>query len=565
MRLRIFGVYDGKNHRTYTTVREFVLYELTYKTSGKWFFAHAGGLYDVQYLLPVLYELGYQVEASFSGSSAVKVVASKGRYRWYFLDSYFLIRTSLKRIGEKLGKIKGEGLDLGYHFYAYAPLYELIPYNENDNEILFLAIDSFFNTLIEMGGEPCITIGACAMNLFRREFLSKRLYSPPQIESEVRQSYFASRVEVYNNSPIVKGPYTYLDRNSSFVASMIRPCPGSFYCREKKLPSSRYLYFALVTLSVPEMDRPPLPIRRNGKIYFPFGTWTGWYSQIDIEYLQEKGGSILRIYDVFWFHPCYDLARYAETVYDKRLESSGFETTVYKILGNAQYGKFAEDVKARQLLYYPSYSYIGELAAKNRILEELAPHSWLVEIEKEVPHSLPHISSWITADARKELGKAMDLHSVVYSCDTDGLGTTVSCVDTNAELGGWKIEVQIDSDVECHHLAPKLYKLKGTASIIDGKPVNQKLYQRYRAKSFGRRITEDIFELIRDGHTIHYSGTVRIIENLKRGMHKMPMEEIKKRTWHNDSWKRKFQNDGTSVPYHISEIESKSDKSDRSD
>src|SRR5271154_4575395 len=79
MPVRMAGVYDGETYRWYTSVESFLNGELTSANRGKWFYAHAGGLADFQFLLhDLLQRNGYQIEAAFSGSSAIIVHVRKG-------------------------------------------------------------------------------------------------------------------------------------------------------------------------------------------------------------------------------------------------------------------------------------------------------------------------------------------------------------------------------------------------------------------------------------------------------------------------------------------------------
>lgn len=50
LELRMVGVHDGFEFRWYRTTLEFLLNELRPETDGAWYFAHAGGLADFQFL-----------------------------------------------------------------------------------------------------------------------------------------------------------------------------------------------------------------------------------------------------------------------------------------------------------------------------------------------------------------------------------------------------------------------------------------------------------------------------------------------------------------------------------
>ena len=107
--LRLVGVYDGFSYRHYLTIEDFLAVELTRENAGRWFYAHAGGLADMTFVLEYLAQTDeYQVDASFSGSSAIIVHVTKGKQKWTFVDSLWLIKAPLADIGELLGFKKGE-------------------------------------------------------------------------------------------------------------------------------------------------------------------------------------------------------------------------------------------------------------------------------------------------------------------------------------------------------------------------------------------------------------------------------------------------------------------------
>jgi len=157
LRLRLAGYYDqqpegGENgaemrerYCCFRTVRELVNFLLTREHRGFWFYAHAGGLADMQFVLDDLLAQikaqvyldgqatrgtttyspegemtasedrsvdrqgrSWKIRASFSGSSAIIVHVSQGKNAWHFVDSYWLLRDKLANIGKAIGIKKGK-------------------------------------------------------------------------------------------------------------------------------------------------------------------------------------------------------------------------------------------------------------------------------------------------------------------------------------------------------------------------------------------------------------------------------------------------------------------------
>ncbi|KKM78681.1 hypothetical protein LCGC14_1357610, partial [marine sediment metagenome] len=143
LEVRLVGVYDGERYRCYNSIDTFLNRELTRENRGKWFYAHAGGLADFQFILERLsLRKGWTVKCAFSGSAAIICTVRRGKNAWHFVDSYWLLRDKLENIAKWIGLEKGEAdkrqtEEEAREFYATAPLPVLIEYNEQDCVILW--------------------------------------------------------------------------------------------------------------------------------------------------------------------------------------------------------------------------------------------------------------------------------------------------------------------------------------------------------------------------------------------------------------------------------------------
>lgn len=554
MQLRMCGVYDGERYRWYTTIDAFIQGELTHKNRGKWFYAHAGGLADFQFVIHRLQALGYSVQGSTSGSSVIISHVSRlvkrvdkngnvkwipGKDRWHFVDSYWLIRDSLRNIGKWAG-VGGKGNEHeSVDYYADAPILELRDYNERDCLILYNGIKLFESVLYELGGQLCMTQASCAMNLFRRRFLSEDIETNMQVNEITRQAYFASRVEVFATE--CDEAY-YYDVNSSFPYAMTFPVPGelkgSFRGRPKGDPED--LWMADVEVEVPDSYLPPLPVRAGGRLFFPTGKWRGWYSNVDIQVLLKSGGRINRMYESMTFKPNTDLRDYSLTLYDLRKKSEGVIKVVCKYLMNSLYGKFAESDLKSELIVNP--------AQVDKAWTMTTPGVFVHEKVVAVPHMHVPIAVHVTAVARRTLYDYMGLSSELHYCDTDGFSTTQLYRDGN-ELGQIKLEKHIRKG---RFLQAKVYDLDGTDA--DGKELRV-----IKAKGFSR-MTLDKFEKLLNYEEIEYTRMARIKENARRGDF-TPRETVLRKGIRRDAIsKRVFYPDGQSRPWDIDELDSALEK-----
>lgn len=476
MELRMIGVYDEmRGYRWYRTVEGFFDKELTRASRGRWFFAHAGGMADFLFFLEKLVlDERYSVQASFSGSSAIIVHVRRGKHSWHFCDSLWLFRDSIKNIGKAVGIQKGNE-DGSVDFFRDATIEELIPYNRTDCLILYTALIRFQDYLLQMGGELRMTVASCGLTLFRRRFLTRAIETDANINEVTRKAYFASRVEVLTTH--CDSAY-YYDINSSFPYSMTAPLPGEFIRSQETLPDTG-IYFARVRVRVPDCYLPPLPKRIGQRLFFPTGTWEGWYCNVDLQLLEESGGTIERVYEVLCFAEQTYFRDYVRTIWEHRQTAEGFDRVLDKYLLNCLYGKMAELPDKTRLSIRPKNP--------GTVDDMISPGMYLEEFKAGVPHVHVPISAYVTALSRRALYKFMEQSPELHYCDTDGFSTTVE-YDTGKSLGELKLEKIINRG---RFVAPKIYSLHGEAT--DGESLAV-----YRAKGFSK-MDESRFSTLTDG------------------------------------------------------------------
>lgn len=510
MELRIVGVFDGQGYRYYRTVAEFIAGELTYRNRGKWFYAHAGGMADFQFLLPELHRQGYFVQGAISGSSVITARITKGTWSskrqcmipgrnvWHFVDSFWLLRDSLRAIGGWLGAGFEKGnVEQSIDWYRTASFEELRDYNEQDCRILYAGIKLFEQTFYELGGQLKKTQASCAMDLFRRRFLTRDVRTHDAVNTYAREAYYASRVEVFSH-------YTedarYYDINSSFPFAMTAELPGEFNGSVTgRLPTKPGPYLADVEVEVPDIWLPPLPKRYGHRLFFPTGRWRGLYSGVDVELLERAGGRILKVHRSLMFQPFHDLKGYVDEIYALRKESTGFPKQVYKLALNSLYGKFGESEVKTQLMFNPP-----EIDPKWG--PGPMPGIYLYDQIADIPHMHTPLAVYVTAIARRRLYDFMAEAGSAHYCDTDGFSTFAQFVD-NKELGGLKLEKNIE---KAWFIQPKMYGM-----VVGGK-------FEAKAKGFslgklGEQQLREQFELLRSGGKIPVRRMARVSENIRRG------------------------------------------------
>ena len=564
--VRLIGAFDDeKGYRSYRTVRDFLKAELNSDNRGRWFYAHAGGLADVQFVLEEIWQINkefnrcvFEVSASFSGSSAiivhVKFKGSKAVY--HFIDSFWLMRTSLANIGKWVGLEKGAAEkrrtnEEAKEYYTNAPIEDLREYNKRDCEILYKAISNFEDVLLDMGSQLQMTQASSAMQLFRRSYLEFDIPTTEYSNEVARKSYFASRVEPFTRRC---SKANYFDINSSFPYAMTKPCPGALIKLDKNISSlgdDDVIFIAQCEIEVPDSYITSMPYRANDRVFFPSGRWKAWVTSVDLDLLLQEGGRLLKVFEVHHFQPFYDLAGYAKDIYAKRGQAEGFEREVYKILANSLYGKFAESAEKVEMIIDPPREILERMSED----DELMPGIFLVEKTAPVAHVHVPISSHITAFARRRLFEFIGVCKDVFYCDTDGFATTEE-LQTSAELGDIKLEKLIEKG---HFVQAKLYHLVGTDD--KGQPlgtvdnVTGEHEGMIKAKGFSRLNYGQFSELL-EGKEIQFERMARLKDLYRRGETQPEEIMVKKRLNPNTIPKRFTYPDGQTRPWTVDEITS---------
>ncbi len=592
LQIRLCGVYDGEEYRCYRTVEDFLNGELTHTNRGLWYYAHAGGLADIQFVLEQLLKRikrnsRWSIRGCFSSSSTIITRIGDGHSTFTFIDSYWLLRDKLKNIAKSLGMEKGAGT--GYpgglldpddetisdeehyrrrrlirEWYATCPFAELRDYNEQDCIILWEAIDRFESELLSLGGQLQMTVASCGMQLIRRKYLKRDIQTSERINHPAREAYFASRVEDLALDAI---NFNYYDINSSFPSSMTYPLPGEYVATVNTLPETGVLYIARVDIEVKDSYLPPTPFRHMGRVFFPFGRWTAWLTSIDIEALIERGGTIHRVYEAIIFREFTDLREYVHDIYSLRAETKDpFKKIVYKYMLNAPYGKFAESPWKQGFVINPQH--------RTRNMVEYEPGVFLEDKRIPVPHVHVPISAHIVARSRLLLLSLGEQCQDLYYWDTDGLATDTELETDPKILGKLKLE---KLGVEGHFYAPKNYSIRGS-ELKDGewKEINMRKLKGFsgiRAGNYARILEGEAIEherMRRVKELIREEGVFRPREDtiLKRvrvlnpfdprfddADYPIPEGFISVGLGGGNSYPKRFQYpDGSTRPWHVDEI-----------
>jgi len=416
--LVMVGVYDGKFYSCFRSIEELLNHCLQNKYRGWRFFAHNGGRYDCNFIFDYLRETSPpDVHFRFycAGSRVVSFTVYRGKNWVRFCDSYQLLPSSQARLAESFGveHQKGE-LDI----YS-------VDYNRNDCLGLYEILETFF----EETGTMAETFAAHALKLWRKDFQQAALYKPARwIEDRIRESYAAGRVEIFHKT----GEVACYDVNSMFPWAMCQPVPIRYRGRTRGIdqPDTR-MAFLEAEVTYPDTYVPALPYR-HGKLLFPVGSFTGIWTNWELQQAVEDGASV-SVTDGYLFDCETIFEGYVNQWYQvKRKAPQGDPMRIIsKFLLNSLYGKFGQ---TRDKRIFELWKHQNDYAP---LYDEEGRETGICykRVEAGSAHLLPHISAAITSRSRIRLLQALRKYDPYY-CDTDCIFTDVD-LPIGTDLGDW--------------------------------------------------------------------------------------------------------------------------------
>lgn len=391
---------------------------------------------------------------------------------------------------------------------------------------------------------PPTKFGA-ALNIFQSNYFNDKWVrtADEQWKNDLeRESYYGGRCEVFRRGEYEVKSY---DVNSMYVAIMRdceipNPSISSYLTHDAQIRGLIETDFLTVDCQVvvPKLRIGLLPYRdkENQKLLFPYGTWRGVFSSIELREALKWGAQIEKIYRALWYPESKNYFRdYAQMTIDgrknARMNNDRATEQLYKYYGNGLYGKFGQRNQTGGE-YVRLSQFEGDLCGL-RIVPGAGDY-W-VEMPRgkseDSWHTFPVICATITAYARAKILNALcnNAETAVY-CDTDSLkcigdarGITIG--DNPGEWGYEYTAVQ------------KFYRPKRYAEKCKGVPKRAVLVEK----------TED-WEIYEYEKPTKFKSSIRqhILQNVWKPERKIVSLIDDKRAWASD---------GSSYPLYVNESE----------
>jgi hypothetical protein len=470
----IFGCIVGpKNFRKYYESRQEMVYDLLTNPifKNKYVFFH-----NAEYDLNCLYDCIFKMDptAIFNGSKFI--TCTNGNCK--FGDSLNVFATSVKELGKMIGMEKtGMSGDAEYKKTKW-----------NDDKQRARAINGCFRDcdivyeglfrIFETSGDIKITQASLSMTYYRR-FHQPFIISYNSNVSYFWDSYYGGRTEALKigktNSFVIdaNSMYPYWMKNSVFPNPKFLKVEKDIdikYFIQNILPHYEGCIYATVFHNKNNLVNNEaigfLPTRKDGKLIFPVGKFSGCWNFPEIRFALENNAiEILNISKCVYSEPMTKspFESYVETVYAKRFSTTNeFEIYMWKIFMNSLYGKFAQRI-TEETIYIENiekaWNTINEYEKKG-IFVRLIPFNserldyfLILKSTKgiNISYSIPSFSSYITSNARVHLLRKvlkMKNQRPVYM-DTDSIFFEIqdSKFESSKLLGGWKKEEKMITEI----------------------------------------------------------------------------------------------------------------------
>lgn len=416
--------------------------------------------HNAEYDLSAVYGNIYLLDKSaiFNGKF---ISCTNGNCR--FADSFNLLPTSVKKLGELLGLPKEQ---LGNNLKSNVRrMHEDVRYCMRDCEIVYKSLEKLFAE-----AEPSYTIGSLSLKIFRANFLESGI-KVNELSDMFFECLYGGRTEAFKIGDVNAHVY---DLKSAYPAAMkVLRFPDPARLRMVKVNKWQdylkaetgiyndgdnrlcYIYEGMIdcTITVGEMHIPPLPFRTKDKLLFPIGTFRGCWTLNEFRYAYENFPITVHTVHKMVIAESIEtpFEGFIDHYFNRRAKTKDiFEKYYYKLFMNNLYGKLIQRAKD-EFRFCENFKEGTEFmrAKKLKRVEWIACQGGgfflKYDIEKIFSHTIACWGAYITAHVRVLLHKGIMQHpyETVY-CDTDSRMVEKNLrVPDSEQLGTWTKEKKI--------------------------------------------------------------------------------------------------------------------------
>lgn len=420
-----------------------------------------------------------------------------------------------------------------------AEKYELERYNIQDSLITYMYAKFIQKFCNKLGCKMKMTIASIGLDNWRRNYQPFNLFQEPRyiIEKHFKGAFHGGRVELFKRG-YIEDAYLY-DYNSHYPSCCYEgidgkgsyPNPSTHFSIDKSSFSYLENYEGITKAKVRAKNiyAQLLGITyTEDKYIFPYGEFTGWFTNIELRKALELGYEITEFYEGIYYEEIFKPFRECVSkLYGSRKRYQKNKNipmgTMLKTLMNAGlFGKFAQKINTSTNVIHQSRIFIDDddelywidSEGRKKIIDTFVQRGdyFFESIENplKIPcFIMPILASYTTALGRIKLFESMnDIQNLIY-CDTDCIVTHKKMGNGSSKLGELKLEHRIKKAV---FVRPKMYYINTEADEI------------IKIKGVGRAIQtkKDFNRLLRTGKV----KTMRFTRIKESAVRKLPFSSV---------------------------------------
>lgn len=438
------GLHTGKDKFYYTTNNQDALKFILEYPETSMFVAH-NLEYDINNVFKGT-DFKY-IDEEIRTPKMIKVTLLGSRNFFYNSNAYFF--SSLKKMGDVIGlpKLKGEQQD------RFNPNYVI-----RDAHIVYKYMSELQKNIIDNYGMRLrSTVGSLSMAVYRTHFMSgkkQQTYNNP----ELLKAYYGGRTEIFYKG-IVKGPIRIPDLNSSYPNVMYRyrfPDTGTL---TKSSIKTHEFGIGKFKVKVPvKTFVPVLPYKSpENKLFFPVGTFTGYWTYQEVREAVKQSAKILKEYDgVGTNRGVTPFKKFVGHFYGERQDykkiinidkdplcvlKAKMRSEELKYILNNLYGKFCQHKSSGILVRRPLTIGQIEQKIKGEYNEKRIGPFYEYKAKEDAPAITANYmwGIYVTSYARLELHKHLlavyNGGGTILYCDTDSIMYSGTIPDNTLDIG----------------------------------------------------------------------------------------------------------------------------------
>lgn len=328
---------------------------LYYGARGVWLWSH-----NLEYDLPVVAgDHLFEGSLIFTHGSMLWATYGEGRHKVRFYDSANLFpRISVEAVGAMVDLpkvslssdlLKRLALGLPFSSFSVDEQRMIERYNRRDAEVIYRAVESLQELALDLGGQLKPTLAGVSMDLYRRKFHRWPWMALGEKANELaRPAFYGGRTESFRVGQVPG--MTLYDITSLYPWVLSKapfPHPNHLHLMVPHNPAGSWWSWEGVVsarVRVPDVFIPPLPVRYQGRLFFPVGSTDGLWTIAELRQAILDGVELERVDWVFGsdvtFNPFSD---FVETLFERRmgyLVSDPTRANLIKLILNSLYGRF---------------------------------------------------------------------------------------------------------------------------------------------------------------------------------------------------------------------------------